>query len=78
MSHNPDIYLLYEYMEKLPFTVRMKVILDSPIDAAILKEAAQLAIGRLPYFSVRVGLDEGQNYTLDHNEKPLAVLPEKD
>ena len=78
MSHNPDIYLLYEYKEKLPFTVRMKVILDAPIDVEILTEAAQLAIGRLPYFSVKVDLDEGQNYTLDHNEKPLAVLPEKD
>lgn len=22
MSMNPDIYLLYEYMEKVPFTVR--------------------------------------------------------
>ena len=78
MSHNPDIYLLYEYTEKLPFTVRMKVILDAPVDASILTEAAQEAIGRLPYFSVKVGLDEGQNYTLDHNEKPLTVTAEKD
>ena len=23
MSKNPDIYLLYEYMEKVPFTVRI-------------------------------------------------------
>lgn len=78
MSHNPDIYLLYEYMEKVPFTVRMKVFLDAPVDAALLTEAAQEAIGRLPYFSVKVGLDAGQNYTLEHNDKPVAVLPEKD
>ena len=78
MSHNPDIYLLYEYMEKVPFTVRMKVFLDAPVDAALLKDAAQEAIGRLPYFSVKVGLDAGQNYTLEHNDKPVAVLPEKD
>ena len=78
MNHNPDIYLLYEYMEKVPFTVRMKVLLDAPVDAALLKEAAQEAIGRLPYFSVKVGLDAGQNYTLEHNDKPVAVLPEKD
>ena len=31
-----------------------------------------------PYFSVKVGLDAGQNYTLEHNDKPVAVLPEKD
>ncbi len=78
MGHNPDIYLLYEYMEKVPFTVRMKVCLDAPVDAALLTEAAQEAIGRLPYFSVKVGLDAGQNYTLEHNDKPVAVLPEKD
>ena len=78
MSHNPDIYLLYEYMEKVPFTVRMKVCLDAPVDAALLTAAAQEAIGRLPYFSVKVALDAGQNYTLEHNDKPVAVQPEKD
>ncbi len=78
MNHNPDRYLLYEYMEKIPLTVRMKVCLDAPVDAALLKEAAQEAIGRFPYFSVRVALDEGENYTLEHNDRPLAVLPEQD
>ena len=33
---NPDTHLLYEYMNKLPFTVRMKVRLDAPIDTALL------------------------------------------
>ena len=78
MSMNPDIYLLYEYMEKLPFTVRFKVQLDAPVDAKMLDQAAQEAIKRFPYFSVKVGLDEGQNYTLTHNPSPIAVLPEKD
>ena len=78
MSMNPDIYLLYEYMEKLPFTVRFKVQLDAPVDAKMLDQAAQEAIKRFPYFSVKVGLDEGQNYTLSHNARPIAVLPEKD
>lgn len=54
---NPDVYLLYEYMEKLPLTVRMKIILDAPVDAALLTKAAQEAISRFPYFSVKVGLD---------------------
>ena len=78
MSKNPDIYLLYEYMEKVPFTVRMKVLLDAQVDRQMLTAAAQEAIGRLPYYSVKIGLDEGQNYTLEHNDKPIAVLPEKD
>ena len=32
MKTNPDIYLLYEYMKKIPFTVRIKVVLDAPVD----------------------------------------------
>ena len=75
---NPDTHLLYEYMNKLPYTVRMKVRLDVPIEATLLSDAAQEAIARLPYFSVRVGVDESQSYTLDHNDMPIAVLPEKD
>jgi len=27
MKHNPDIYLLYEYMKKIAYTVRIKVTL---------------------------------------------------
>ena len=57
MNRNPDIYLLYEYMEKLPFTVRMKAVLDSQIDETILSKAAAEAIRRFPYFSVKIGLD---------------------
>lgn len=75
---NPDTHLFYEYMDKLPFTVRMKIRLDAPVDATLLDEAAQGAIIRFPYFGVRLGLDETQSYTLRHNGMPLPVLPERD
>ena len=78
MIRNPDTYLLYEYMEKVPFTVRMKVCLDATVDSKILDKAAQETISRFPYFSVKVGLDDGQNYVLEHNDQPITVLPEKD
>lgn len=80
MKHDPDIYLLYEYGEKLPFTVRMKVILDAPVDAAMLTEAAQEAIGRFPYFSVKVGLDEHITgfYTITDGDLMLEVNALKD
>ena len=73
MKRNPDTYLLYEYMEKVPFTVRMKVCLDASVDGTMLKTAAQEAISRFPYFSVKIGLDEGQNYILEHNDQPIVV-----
>ena len=74
---NPDTHLFYEYMDKLPFTVRMKIRLDAPVDATLLDEAAQGAIIRFPYFGVRLGLDETQSYTLRHNGMPLPVLPKR-
>ncbi len=41
MQHNPDIYLLYEYMDKLTFTIRLKVRLDEPVDGKILNKVAR-------------------------------------
>ncbi len=78
MKNNPDVYLLYEYMDKVPFTVRIKVQLDSSVNADKLTKAAQEAITRYPYFSVQAALDQGENYILKHNGNPISVLPEKD
>ena len=78
MSYNPDIYLLYEYMEKIPLTVRIKVCLDSAVDSELLENAAQESIERFPYFRVQIGLDEKQNLVLNPNDRPIAVMPEKD
>ena len=78
MANNPDVYLLYEYMKKNAFTVRIKVDLPDPVDEELLNQATQEAITRFPYFSVRVALDEGENYILLHNDRPLPVLPETD
>lgn len=64
MISNPDIFLLYEYMKRVSFTVHIKVILDEPADAKLLNQAAQEAIKRFPYFSVCLGLDTHGNYTL--------------
>ena len=78
MTHNPDIYLLYEYMEKVSFTMRIKVRLDEAIDVPMLTETAREAFSRYPYYSVQIGIDEGGNYTLTPNDRPLPVLPEED
>ena len=78
MEHNPDIYLLYEYMDKIPLTFRIKVCLDDSIDVDALKEAAAEAIERFPYFRVQVGVDGEGNYTLNPNDRPIVVMPEED
>ena len=78
MARNPDVYLLYEYSKKNAFTVRYKVTFTDDVDEELLTQAAREAITRFPYYSVKVGLDEGENYVLLPNDSPLPVLPEKD
>ena len=78
MTNNPDVYLLYEYRKKIAFTVRMKVDLSEAVDEVILTQAAGEAMARFPYFSVRVGLDKGENFCLLPNDRPVPVLPETD
>ena len=78
MTNNPDVYLLYEYMKKNAFTVRIKVTLSEAVDEELLTQAAREAITRFPYYSVSVGLDDGENYVLNPNDNPLPVLPETD
>ena len=78
MANNPDVYLLYEYRKKNAFTVRVKVTMSEAVDEALLTEAAEEAMTRFPYYSKKVGLDEGENYILLPNERKIKVLPEKD
>ena len=78
MATNPDVYLLYEYMKKNAFTVRIKANMTEAVDESLLKEAAVEAMTRFPYFSVRVGLDDDENYILLPNDRPVPVLPETD
>ena len=49
MANNPDVYLLYEYMKKNAFTVRVKVTLSEAVDEDLLTQAASEAITRFPY-----------------------------
>ena len=78
MNHNPDIYLLYEYMDKIPLSYRVKVRLDEKIDVELLKKSVEESIGRFPYYRVQVGVDDEGNYTLTPNDRPIAVAPEQD
>lgn len=58
MNDRYDTYLLYEYMKKVSYTVRILVKLKENVVPELLNEAAQEAISRYPYFSVKVRVDE--------------------
>ena len=77
MATNPDVYLLYEYRKKNAFTVRMKITLDEAVDEALLTQAASEAMTRFPYYSVKVDLDEGENYVLLPNDRQIKVCRRK-
>ncbi len=77
MNSKYDTYLLYEYMKKVSFTVRILVKLNENVDPKLLNEAAQEAITRFPYFAVKVRVDESGAFAFDHNENPIPVLPEE-
>lgn len=77
MNEKYDTYLLYEYMKKVSFTVRILVKLKENVDRKLLNEAAQEAITRFPYFAVKVRVDEDGSFAFDHNENPIPVLPEE-
>ena len=57
-----DSYLLYEYMKKVSFTVRILVKLKEKVDPDLLNKAAQEAIVRLPYFALKVRVDENGRF----------------
>ena len=78
MNERYDTYLLYEYMKKISYTVRILVKLSEDVNPKLLHKAAQEAFGRFPYFAVKVRVGEGGNFVLDHNENPIPVLPEED
>lgn len=78
MNSKYDTYLLYEYMKKISYTIRILVKMKEEVDPKLLYEAAQEAITRFPYFSVKVRVDENGSFVFDHNDSPIPVLPEED
>ncbi len=78
MNERYDTYLLYEYMKKISYTVRILVKLSEDVNPKLLHKAAQEAFGRFPYFAVKVRVGEGGNFVLDHNEHRLKPLADVD
>ena len=68
-------YFLYENNKKGAATVTLKIDLKDDVDAAVLKTAANTAIKRYPYYSVKMVLDDENRYLLKENGAEIAVLP---
>ena len=68
-----DTYTLYEIKKRNVYSVRIKVTLDGPIQGDTLKEAAEKAFRRFPYYSRKVIKNNKEAYELVPCEKPITV-----
>ena len=66
----PSFYFI---SDSLQYTIRGEVVLEEPVDGALLQEAVDIAFQRFPYFSVQMVLQNGR-YVLIPNHRPHNVL----
>lgn len=67
-------HLIYAVGKDLHSTIRTRIAMTEPIRPDALRAAADSAITRYPYFSVRL-VREGEGYALASNDAPLAITP---
>ena len=67
-------HLIYAAGKDLINTIRTRIVLKEPIQPDALRQAADAAITRYPYFSVRL-IREGEAYALAYNDAPLPITP---
>ena len=76
MKYDFDSYLLYEVTPSSLYTAKVVVELNVPVNGDILREAAQKAFRRFPYYSRTVRLDDHGAYVLEPCDKPICVFEE--
>ena len=74
----PDTYLLYETRPNASSNTNIRFALEitEDIDGEALSEAANEAIKRYPYFSIRIKVENGC-YVLVPNNLPIIVMKTK-
>ena len=64
--------LMYAAGGDIKNTIRTDITFTEPVDKEALVYAANEAVKRFPYFSVRL-VRRGEEYVLEHNSKPFVV-----
>ena len=73
MKYDFDSYLLYEVTSSSLYTARAVVELNIPVHGEVLREAAQKAFRRFPYYSRTVRRDEQGAFVLEPCEEPIWI-----
>ena len=74
MKYSIDTYSLYRSEKRFSYVIRARVKMKKKVDIDVLKESANKAIKRYPYFAVKVEVDESGSYVRRPNDKEVAVL----
>lgn len=64
--------LIYAAGKDLHNTMRTRIEMTEPVDAVMLRKAADTAIKRYPYFSVKL-VRRGEEYMMVSNDAPLTI-----
>ena len=76
MQYDFDSYLLYEVSPMASYTVKVRIELTVPVDGAVLRDAAEKAFRRFPYFSRTVRVNEEGAFELQPSREPVTVMKE--
>ena len=74
--HDFDTYTLYEIKKRNVYSVRIRVILTSPVNGEVLRSAAERAFQRFPYYARKAVVSDQDAYELTPCEKPITVSPD--
>ena len=78
MKYDFDSYLLYEVTSSSLYTAKAVVELNIPVRGEVLREAAQKAFRRFPYYSRTIRRDEQGAFVLEPCEEPICVFEEEE
>ena len=73
-KYDYDSYLLYEMKKRPVHLVKIRVILNEPVNGEVLRKSAIKAFKRFPYFSKTVAVDDQDGYILLPCDKPIVVI----
>lgn len=71
-----DSYTLYEIKKRNVYSCRIKVILNAPVRGDVLRDAAEKAFRRFPYYARKAVINSKGAYELVPCEKPITVTPD--
>ena len=75
MKYSMDTYRLYSSEKIFSFAIRVRGKMKEDVDIDVLRNAANTAVRRYPYFRKEIVLAEDGGYDLIPNGRDVVVIP---